>query len=309
MAEPKGNIQSRIAGWFDLSRPPFQTACLLPFLLGTFLGWRLNHVFSLPVFVLAVLASVLVILSTHHAGEYFDDRQDLTSKRFNPNRFTRGPGAIGGFWFSPSVPLWTSLITITLAAAIVLVLQFALKTGPWTLLLGCIGVLPGFLYALRPLRLPEKGIAEFFVASCYGWLPLAWAFYIQNGTVAPCIHWMALPIGLSIFNVILMSEFADYAADAAAGRTNLLVRLGLDRGRILYILVSILSWVSVYFSLGTGIPRKALYLYLPVMGMSAAESFLMARRKYENPLLMEILSGLNIAVHLGTTLAYLLAFT
>ena len=42
-----------------------------PFCLGTFLAWRLDHVFNLPVFVLGIIGIVMVMLSTYHAGEYF----------------------------------------------------------------------------------------------------------------------------------------------------------------------------------------------------------------------------------------------
>jgi hypothetical protein len=64
----------------------------------------------------------------------------------------------------------------------------------------------------------------------------------------------------------------------------------------------------MYSSLNAGIPRKALYIYLPVMVLSAAISLMMAGKRYENPLILEILCGLNMAVHLGTTAAYFLAF-
>jgi hypothetical protein len=57
-----------------------------------------------------------------------------------------------------------------------------------------------------------------------------------------------------------------------------------------------------------GIPRKALYLYLPVLALSAVICFMMASRKYENHFLLEWIGGLNIAVYLGTSTAYLLAF-
>ncbi len=154
----------------------------------------------------------------------------------------------------------------------------------------------------------EKGFGELFIGFCYGWLPIAAAFYIQRGYIAPCIHWMALPIGLSIFNVILLNEFPEHPADATIGKTNLLVRLGKTKGMSIYVLFSILSWFCMYVSVNAGIPRKALYLYLPVMALSAGISLMMARGKYENPLLLELLCGLNIAVNLGTTVAYILAF-
>jgi 1,4-dihydroxy-2-naphthoate octaprenyltransferase len=260
MTGKKRDIKAKITGWFGLSRPPFHTVGILPFLLGTFLAWRLDHTFHLPVFVLGVLGGVLVMLSTDHAGEYFDVRQDERSHCLIRNRLTGGSGILPAGILYPSRPLWTSLIAIALAAVIGLVLQFGLKTGPLTLLLGCIGTLPGFLYAARPVHLIEKGLGEFLIGFCYGWLPVAAAFYIHTGHIAPCIHWMALPIGLSIFNVILLDEFLDYPADAAVGKTNLLARLGKEKGMALYILMAILSWFGMYLSLGAGIPRKALYL-------------------------------------------------
>jgi hypothetical protein len=64
----------------------------------------------------------------------------------------------------------------------------------------------------------------------------------------------------------------------------------------------------MHASLGAGIPRKALYLYLPVMFLSAGISLMMVRGKYENPFVLEILCGLTIAVNLATTAAYILAF-
>ncbi len=119
---------------------------------------------------------------------------------------------------------------------------------------------------------------------------------------------MALPIGLSIFNVVLLHEFPADSANPAGGGVSLLRRLGNAKGTALYCLTSILSWFSMYSSLNEGIPQKALYIYLPVMVLSAGISLMMAGKRYENPLVLEILCGLNMAVHLGTTAAYFLAF-
>ena len=308
MPNKESDIRTKIAAWIGLSRPPFHTVGILPFLLGTFLAWRLDHVFSIPVFTLGLSGVLLVMLSTYHAGEYFDHEEDGLSKRLFHSRFSGGSGVIPEGALPRSVPLWTSLIAIALAGVIGLILQFALKTGPMTLLLGCIGALPGFFYSARPIRLVEKGYGEFFIGFCYGWLPVASAFYIQSGHITPAVHWIALPIGLSIFNVILINEFHDHPADLAVGKANLVVRLGKKKGMILYIAVAILSWFSMHASLGAGIPRKALYLYLPVMFLSAGISLMMARGKYENPFVLEILCGLTIAVNLATTAAYILAF-
>jgi 1,4-dihydroxy-2-naphthoate polyprenyltransferase len=308
MAERDADIRTKIAGWIGLSRPPFHTVGILPFLLGTVLAWRLDRIFNIGTFALGVLGVALVMLSTYHAGEYLSDGEVERSKRLFRHRFVGGAGVIPDRMLPHPVALWTGIIAITLAVITGLILQFGLRTGPLTLLLGCIGALPGVLYSTRRIRLAEEGWGEMFIGFCYSWLPIASAFYLQRGYIAPCIHWMALPIGLSIFNVILLNEFPDLPANTLAEKTNLLTRLGEAKGMALYVLVSILSWFSMYSSLIAGIPKKAFYLYLPVMALSAWISLMMARRKYENPLFLELLCGLNIAVNLGTTVAYMLAF-
>jgi 1,4-dihydroxy-2-naphthoate octaprenyltransferase len=308
MAVRETDIGTKFAGWLGLLHPPFHTVGIFPFILGTVLAWRLDTSFNITTLILGILGVVLVMFATYHAEEYFSSGEAERSKRLFRHRLTGESGAIPDEKRPRSIALLISLITISLAMIIGLILQFRLQTGPLTLLLGCLGVLPGFFYSTRLIRLFEKGLGELFTGFCYGWLPLAAAFYIQRGYIAPCIHWMALPIGLSIFNVILLNEFPDYPAEGAVDKTNLLVRLGKAKGMSIYVLFSILSWFCMYFSVGAGVPRKALYLYLPVMAISAGISLMMARGKYENPLLLELLCGLNIAVNLGTTVAYILAF-
>jgi 1,4-dihydroxy-2-naphthoate octaprenyltransferase len=308
VAEKETDIMAKIEDWLGISHPPFHNLGIIPFCLGTFLAWRLDRVFNVPVFALGIIGIVMVMFSTCHAGEYITHTMDERSKRPSQNPFTGGAHAIIDRIFRRPGPLRTSATAIAAAFLIGVILQFVLKTGPLTLLLGCLGALPGLFYSTRPTHPGDHGFGEILIAFCYGWLPIAAAFYIQRGYIAPCIHWMALPIGLSIFNVVLLNEFATHAANPALGSTDLLNRLGAAKGMALYCLISILSWFSMYSSLNEGIPRKALYIYLPVMALSAAISLMVAGKRYENPFVLEILCGLNIAVHLGTLAAYFLAF-
>jgi 1,4-dihydroxy-2-naphthoate octaprenyltransferase len=307
-ASDETDIMTKIEGWLGLTRPPFHTLGILPFCLGTFLAWHLDHVFHVPTVVLGFMGIVMVMISTYHAGEYFKHAEDERSKYLFGGLFSRGSGTLPGMIFRRSGSLRSGFAAIGLALLIGIMLQFGLKTGLFTLLLGCLGAVPGFFYAIQPISRADQGYGETLIAFFYGWLPIAAAFYIQRGYIAPCIHWMALPIGLSIFNVVLLNEFPEHNSNPAARRMNLLRRLGRAKGTALYCLLSILSWFSMYASLSTGIPRKALYIYLPVIAMSAGISLMMAGKKYENPLVLEILCGLNIAVHLGTMASYFLAF-
>jgi 1,4-dihydroxy-2-naphthoate octaprenyltransferase len=310
--EFRGSMQNsnieNIKNWFSLSRPPFHTVGILPFVLGTLLAYKINAIFSMEVFILGVSAVILIMLSTYQSGEYFDYREDEISQRYYKSSFAGGSGVIQAKGMSRSVALWTSIISLILAGAIGIILQFVLKTGPYTLLLGFLGAFPGFFYSTRPIRLVQRGIGELFIGFCYGWLPVASAYYIQTGSIHPVIHWLSISIGLTIFNVILLNEFPDYMADKATGKKNLLNRIGKKNGIFLYIVFSLLASAAILASPFWGIPFKVIYFYLPVFIISLFIVVMVQRGRYEDKQMLEKLCGLNIAVNLGTSLAYILAY-
>ncbi len=294
--------------WVNLSRPPFHSVGLLPFFLGTFLAWRLEHVFRFDIFALGSFAVMLIMLSTYHAGEYFDIREDTISKSIYPSRFAGGSGVMPTGRVSGKVPFWTSIAALAAAGLIGLALQFSYETGPYTLLLGAMGALPGFFYSTRPVRLVETGFGECFIGFCYGWLPVAAAFYIQAAYLHPIINWISVPIAASIFNVILVNEFPDYEGDRESRKRNLLVRFGKSWGKAVYFAMTFISWAGFILSIKAGVPSKGLYLYIPAALVSVAALCLLAGNRQYNHKLMEITCALTIMVNLGTTASFILAY-
>lgn len=299
---------AKLKGWISLSRPSFHTVGIFPFILGTVLAYKINSAFSFEIFVLGVSGVVLIMLSTYHSGEYFDYQGDVISNRLHKNPFAGGTRVLLNGKTSPLIPLWTGIIALILAGTTGVVLQFVLKTGPYTLLLGAIGAFSGFFYSTHPVRLVQRGVGEIFIGFCYGWLPIAVAYYIQTGTIHPVIHWMSIPVGLTIFNVILLNEFPDYEADLATGKNNLLCRVGKRTGNIIYVAFSLLASASLIASPLWGMPFQVIYFYIPVLMIALFIVVAMLRNKYEDKKTLEILCGLNIAVNLGTTLVYILAY-
>jgi 1,4-dihydroxy-2-naphthoate octaprenyltransferase len=199
-------------------------------------------------------------------------------------------------------------VCVALALAIGLVLQLRYRTGPWTLALGALGLVGGFFYSTRPVRWVGRGWGELWIAFCYGWLPVAAAYYVQVGEVLPLIHWLAVPIGLTIFNVILLNEFPDYPADSEAGKKNLTVRLGRERASWLYALASAGSCVGMLVSVRQGVPARVWWFYLPIVAVSLALVALLLRGRWRERATLEALCGANLVVNLGTTAAYILTF-
>ncbi|MCK9229605.1 MAG: prenyltransferase [Syntrophales bacterium] len=297
-----------LKGWISLSRLPFHVVGILPFLLGTFLAHRIAGAFNPQVFILGVCGVILIMLSTYHAGEYFDRNEDAISARMHNNLFAGGSRITAAGTMPRAVPLWTSVISLLAAAGIGVILQFAYRTGPWTLVLGFLGALPGFFYSTEPVRLVKRGVGEVFIAFCYGWLPVASAYYIQTAAIAPVIHWIWLPIGFSILNVILLNEFPDYEADRATGKRNLLVRVGWTRGAVLYIFFSVLTCLTMMASPLWGVPVAVIYFFLPFAAIALYTVVAIVRGLHRNAEKLERLCGLTVAVNSGTSLAYMLAY-
>jgi 1,4-dihydroxy-2-naphthoate octaprenyltransferase len=152
------------------------------------------------------------------------------------------------------------------------------------------------------------GIGELWIAFCYGWLPVAVGYYLQAGRIPSLVHWLALPIGLTILNVILLNEFPDYPADRAAGKANWVVRLGPERAAVVYVLVVAAGWVSMALALRQGAPTWAPFAYLPILALSLGVSAAILRGRWRDRHTLDGLCGANLLVNLATTAVLLVAF-
>ncbi len=315
-------MRTKIAAWFLLSRPPFHSVGVLPFVLGTVLArWR-GSLIRWDVLLWGVTGVVLIMLATYFAGEYWDYEEDLLSGRAggspanpaNPaghtghSRFAGGSQVVQQNLLPRRAPLYGALVSLVLAGAVGLILQLGYRTGPWTLPFGLLGMLGGFFYSARPVRWVGRGWGELWIAFCYGWLPVAVGYYLQTGALIPLVHWLAGPIGLTIFDVILLNEFPDYPADLAAGKTNLTVRLGRERAARLYSAIQVAGWLAMGLALRYGVPGRAVWAYLPVWAISALLLVRVLAGDWRDRAALERLCAANLLVNLGTTAALILAF-
>jgi 1,4-dihydroxy-2-naphthoate octaprenyltransferase len=281
---------------------------VLPFVLGGVLAWRLKEVFHWRICAWGTLGVVFVMLATYYAGEYWDYAEDVLSGRAGGSRFAGGSQVVQRGLLPRRAPLWGSAVSVVMALAVAVILWLGYGTGPWTVPFAIVGLLGGFFYSARPIRWVSTGVGEMWIAFCYGWLPVAVGYYLQTGGIAPLVHWVSIPIGLTIFNVILLNEFPDYAADSAAAKANLVVRLGRERSSMLYALVSVGSWIAMWVSVRRGVPSSALRLHLPIVALSLILVVLVVRGRWRDRAVLEGLCGANLAVNLGTTAVYIVAF-
>jgi 1,4-dihydroxy-2-naphthoate polyprenyltransferase len=298
----------KIIAWFKLARPPFHIVGLLPFLLGTWLAWNILGIFHAEIFILGSSAVVFIMMATYFAGEYWDENENTIAYHDHSSRFAGGSRIIQQGILDKNIALFSSICSIVIAAVIGLILVFFYQVGILAILFGFIGMIAGFFYSSKPIRWVGTGVGELWIAFCYGWLPVAIGYYLQTGSFHPLVHLISIPIGLTIFNVILLNEYPDYHADKITGKNNMVVRLGKEKTSYLYIALSIGSWFVAILSLFYGVPYTLLIIYIPIIIISQFIIINMIKKLWMNVNRLETLMGMNLIVNIGTTTSFIIAF-
>jgi 1,4-dihydroxy-2-naphthoate octaprenyltransferase len=302
------HMMKEIMAWVQLARPPFHIVGILPFVLGTWLAWNDRGLFQWEIFLLGSVGVILIMMATYFAGEYWDKSENMISYHDHNSRFAGGSRVIQKGILHPKVALYSSIISLFLGAGVGMILFLVYNVGLWTIPMGFIGMIAGFFYSTRPIRWVATGVGELWIAFCYGWLPVAVGYYLQTGTISLMVHLIAIPIGLSIFNVILLNEYPDYHADKLTGKKNMVARLGKEKATYLYTIIAIGSWITALFTLIFGVPYTMLILYVPIVLISLFVIFKLAQRLWRDLNILERLMGMNLIVNIGTTASFIIAF-
>ncbi|MCX8117242.1 MAG: prenyltransferase [Desulfobacterota bacterium] len=292
---------SFFTAWWRLSRIPFLSVGVFPLILGFALARRSGYEAPLGLYLLSIVATVLIMWMTYYLGEWNDLGGDRINRTFN--RFSGGSRVL----VEGVLPPWISLLFgyLCLGGSILLglYLRWRYQTGPWTLLLGGVGIFSGFFYSGKPLRFAYRGLGEVLIGFCYGWLPIATGFYLCAGFISDRVFWLSLPIGLTVFNVILINEFPDEEADRHIGKRNLVVRFGKERMGDLYMALSILA--GLFFIKMVRISGKGPWLWALIAfpGLLILYNLWMVwKEAYREPKRLESLCRNTLAVNLSMTL-------
>jgi 1,4-dihydroxy-2-naphthoate octaprenyltransferase len=299
-------LNQRTKAWLTLARPPFHTVGLFPMTLGMLIAWNMGHPLNWAIFALANLAIVLILLVTYLAGEYHDYECDSLNKEFNT--FSGGSRVLQSGLLPRRHALIGTYSAFALAMVIGLIIQFRYDTGPLTIPLGAFGLICGFFYSSRPIQWAYRGVGEILIAICYGWLTVNTGYYLQTGQFALLPSLVSIPIGITIFLVILINEFPDYQADKAVNKRNLVVRFGIQKMAILYAVLVTLSLAILYIALPYGLPKLAVILSVLLLPLVVLNVRAISKKGYEQAKVLEGLCARTLMLNLGFTIIYITAF-
>ncbi len=226
------------------TRPPFFTASVVPFLIGTAMAWSWYGRFSPVDFILTLIGVVALHAGANSSNDYFDwlNGTDRINKTF-AFPFTGGSRMIPEGLITPEEmkKVFITSYAISLVAGILLFLRHGLVV----LVLGLIGLVSGYFYTATPLFLAGKGIGEFLIGLNFGVLITLGSFYVQTDTVSWKPVAASIPISLLVTLILWINQFQDSEADRQAGKRHLVVRLGLERASRVYAFLLYLSYLSV----------------------------------------------------------------
>lgn len=233
------------------TRPGFLTASAVPVLIGLAVAGRAGSIDWITG-LLTLLGAVLAHAGANVLNDYYDTRagcDDVNDDRVFP--FTGGSRMIqnGLLTLESTQRLGWGLI----ASAVVIGLALTAISGPALLVIGIAGLLIGWAYSAPPFRLCARGLGELGVGLGFGLLIPLGTVYVQTAVLSIVALAAGLSSALLIALVLYINQFPDLRADAATGKRNWVVRLGVQRARAGYPLIAGTAYASLAAFIATGI--------------------------------------------------------
>lgn len=221
-------MRATLRAFIRLSRLKFLTGGVLGFALGAAVARADGAELTWPAYLHGQIMVSAFHLMVHYANDYYDRFCDAASER---TPWSGGSGAL----VEGTLPASAALVAALACAAVGIAAAAAFATtGNW--LAAFAGMFAGSLawtYSAPPCRLQARGLGEIDTALIIGVLfPVCG--YVTFGS-APSARMLAstLPAAAAVFVLMFSVEYPDVEADRAAGKLNLVARLGRARGRAL----------------------------------------------------------------------------
>lgn len=141
------------------------------------------------------------------------------------------------------------------ALGIAMGLVIVVLREPAVLAVGVVGVALAYFYHAPPVKLSYRGLGEAAVALAYGPLIAVGTYLVQRQAIASGALLLTVPLGLLIAAFLVINEFPDHDADAAANKNTLVVRLGKRRGATLYFGLVIVAYAITAAAPAWGVSR------------------------------------------------------
>jgi 1,4-dihydroxy-2-naphthoate octaprenyltransferase len=215
--------------WVMAARLRTLPAAIAPVLVGTSVAIQ-RGVFRPGAFAAALLGALFIQIGTNLANDYSDAKRGADAEdRVGPVRVTAG-GLV-----PPRQVLVATYVTFGLA--VVCGLYLVAVSGVELLFVGIASIAAGVLYTGGPKPYGYEGLGELFVFLFFGIVAVTGSAFAQLEEWPWEAFVLAVPIGLLASAILVVNNVRDMDSDKRAGKRTLAVRLGRERGRLIYALM------------------------------------------------------------------------
>jgi 1,4-dihydroxy-2-naphthoate octaprenyltransferase len=250
----------RLAAWSEIVRPFSFTASTVPVAAAGALA-AVDHRFSWPLFLAALVASVLLHVGTNVVNEIYDVRKgidDITSPRASHALLKGRLSEREAF----------ALAAAAFAGAAAVGVGLILARGWPVAVLGLLGLVGGFGYTAPPLQYKFHALGLPLVFLLMGPLMVGGAYYVVTGTITWAALVVSLPVGLLVTAILHGNEWRDVSDDARAGISTLSIRAGRRAAHLLYLTLVVGAYVALALAVAAGVlppPSLLAMLSLPLL--------------------------------------------
>ena len=223
-------------GFWRLADPKISLASFAGLWLGACAAAADNHL-SWGWLGLTILGVFCVEVAKNASGEIvdYDSGTDLGIREIERTPFSGGKRVMVDGLLSRKQTRQIAAAFYLASISIGLLLVSLLN--PLVIFFGLTGIALAWGYHAAPCRLAYRGLGELAVAIAYGPLIVCGTYFVQTGNLsAPLLH-VSCALGLHVAAFLWINEFPDYRADLAAGKRNLIVRLGTQKATFAYVLL------------------------------------------------------------------------
>ncbi|MFN5520615.1 MAG: 1,4-dihydroxy-2-naphthoate polyprenyltransferase [Ignavibacteria bacterium] len=189
---------------------------------------------------ITVLSAMMLQTTSNYLNDLYDFKKGADLKRIGP------PRAVASGMISEKAMTIMSWVMFTLTFLIGLIL--VQKAGWPILVIGIASLWAAFAYTGGPYPLAYHGLGEATAFVFYGLIPVWGAYFIQIPELIfkPQVIITGIIMGLFAAKILLVNNIRDIETDPIAGKITLAVMLGEKKSRLLYALLMVFSYGSLF---------------------------------------------------------------
>lgn len=212
-------------------------------IVGSALAYE-RHIFNWSIFSLAILTTLFLQILSNVSNDYGDAVSGVDfAGRVGPERAVQS-GAISQQSMKRAIIVFSILSFISGIILLYVAYPTLGKSGFYFMLfVGITAILAAICYTVGCKPYGYIGLGDLSVFIFFGLVGVMGSFILYSGKFESEILLPASSIGLLSVAVLNMNNMRDYQSDMLAGKKTLIVRIGINNGRIYEVCVVCLAFV------------------------------------------------------------------